>query len=119
MSVASFPISCSVGMFSGNACWYWRMGSWDDGREVGGEGLCDLLEIDSERKGRPQQVTVTEMGMRVRGLYLMSGRRCVGLLSLYLLLWEEPIALGTAGAVTQVWSLTGHQLGDRRLGRDR
>lgn len=29
-------LSCSAGMFSENVCWCWRLGSWDDGREVGG-----------------------------------------------------------------------------------
>lgn len=29
-------LSCSSGMFSENACWCWRLGSWDNGREVGG-----------------------------------------------------------------------------------
>jgi hypothetical protein len=42
--------------------WLWR--------EFGGEDLCDPLEMEAERSGRPQQVVCDSSGSESRGLDL-------------------------------------------------
>ena len=56
---------------------------------VGGEDLCDPLEMGSERKERQQQVPCYRAGIRVWGLYLENRRRGVDTISAHLLPWQE------------------------------
>ena len=78
-------------MLTGVGGWVIGM-NW--GRELGGEGLCDPLELESARKERSQQVSGDRAGDEFRVLDLRSRRRDVVLPSVCLLPWEEfPLGL--------------------------
>ena len=50
-------LSCPAGTLTGDACWCWSLGYWEELREGrrGGEGLCELRRMRLEGTGRPQQ----------------------------------------------------------------
>ena len=51
------------------------------GKRKSGEGLCDLLGIESDRKERLSKFPDKKLQMRLRGRNLRSSRRGVGLSS--------------------------------------
>lgn len=57
--VGLFFLACSADVFTGNPCWCWRLGYWSELEEerMGGEVLHDLWGMESERRGRPQQIS--------------------------------------------------------------
>ena len=72
------------------------------GRKVGGEGLCDLLGMGSERKGRPQHLSCYRGGDAIGGIGSQEQReRCQDVFSLLVALAGEtrelegvPVMLG-------------------------
>lgn len=100
-----------------SACWCWRLGSWEEmgGRKVGGECLCDLLGMGSERKEKPQQVSCYRPGDATGGLDLKKQKEGCGSVVSKLIALAR-IALGVvSGALLGLGVGTKQRVGGQRL----
>lgn len=96
----------SVGVFTGNACCYWRLGSWDELREGKLEEVF-VIHCFWGQKGmrNPGRFLATELLMKLGSLYLRRSRRGVSAFRLL-------VALGTTApglSKSTFWSFSLEQ----------